>query len=204
MIRLVFGNSSTSGGLVIQYTHWSTIWVCRTSPSEPTQDTFYSHSKWITISLDLISISSISSSTGTPTVVIIATNLSVSWAPFVLPVIPWFLGPPINLISGRFTTVTCLFASVLYFVNRTTGIWSYIYFTNAECASKDTSSVELYISLSLHDSVTLLYRNSMSHSDIILYVRCHIMNWYCRNLARHLCTTWVTLANYSNVFFIPL
>ena len=55
------------------------------------------------------------------------------------PVIYCFVGTLINLTSGGFTTGIDLSTSVLYFVNRKTGIWSAPSFTNAECDSKETS-----------------------------------------------------------------
>ena len=79
------------------------------------------------------------SSTVTPTMVITATNISGSQYIYMFPVIFWFSGPPLKLTGGRFTTGIDLSTSVLYFVNRKTGIWSAPSFTNAECDSKETS-----------------------------------------------------------------
>ena len=47
--------------------------------------------------------------------------------------------------------------------------------------------------------VALLYRDRISHSQIILAGQFHITNFNCRNKARHLCTTWVTL-DYDSIF----
>ena len=63
-------------------------------------------------------------STGTPTVLITATGLSVSSAPFKLPVLIYIVVPPINITGGRLNIGTGLSAFVFYFVNRTTGRWS--------------------------------------------------------------------------------
>ena len=71
--------------------------------------------------MDLIPISDKAYPTGSPTVVITDTNIYGSQDPCILPVITFFVGPPINITGGRFTTVTGLFASIFYFVNKTTG-----------------------------------------------------------------------------------
>ena len=75
------------------------------------------------------------SSTGTPTAVITATNISGSQDLYMMPVIYCFVGTPINLTSGGFSTGTDLSASILYFVNRTTGGWQATYFTNDMCVA---------------------------------------------------------------------
>ena len=80
-----------------------------------------------------------SSSTGIHTVVITANGISESHDPFVLPVLPYHVGTPINLIGERITIGTGLSAPILFFVNRTTGWWSALSITIAECAAKDTS-----------------------------------------------------------------
>ena len=87
---------------------------------------------------------------------------------------------------------------MLSFVNITTGWWSAPSFTIAKCAVKETSVDAFSASLNLHDYVALLYCDSMSHSHIILAVRCHITNWYCNSSDCHLCTTWGTLGSDSN------
>ena len=48
----------------------------------------------------------------------------------------------------------------------------------------------------------LLYCGRISHSPIIIYSWCHIINWYCNNSACHLCTTWGALAYDSNIFSV--
>ena len=116
--------------------------------------------------------------------------------------LPCFVRPTINLTGGRFTTGKVLSASMLSFVNRITGIWYAPYFINSDCAAKETSVDVFSTSFSLHNSVALLYCNSMSHSHIIFAVRCYITNWYCNNSSRHLCTTWGTLASESNLFSV--
>ena len=68
-----------------------------------------------------------------------ATDISISQAPLMLPVLPCFVEPPINLTGRIFTTGTGLSASIFYFVNITTGIWSALYFTITECGDDDTS-----------------------------------------------------------------
>ena len=121
-----------------------------------------------------------------------------------LPVLTCLVGPPINLTCGRIATGTGLSSSILSFVNRTTGWISALYFTIYECAAKDTSVDAFSASLSLHNYVDFLYHDSISHSHIILAGRCHITNLYWNNLARHMCTTWGTLASDSKSFCIPL
>ena len=111
-------------------------------------------------------------------------------------------GGSINLTGGRFTTVTGLYASILPFVNSTTSIWSAPSFANAECASKDTYVDSLSTLLSLQNYVALFYCGIILHSHIIFSGRCHVTNWYCNNSARHLCTTWVTLASGLNNFSV--
>ena len=111
-------------------------------------------------------------------------------------------GASINLTGGRFTTVTGLYASILPFVNSTTSIWSAPSFANAECASKDTYVDSLSTLLSLQNYVALFYCGIILHSHIIFSGRCHVTNWYCNNSARHLCTTWVTLASGLNNFSV--
>ena len=103
-----------------------------------------------------IPISWKASSTGTPTVAIKVNNIYGSQSPCMLYVISWFVGPPIELTGGIFTTRTRLSASIPSFVNSTTGRRSAIYFTNSECAAKDTSFDKFSTPLSLHDCVDLL------------------------------------------------
>ena len=52
--------------------------------------------------------------------------------------------------------------------------------------------------------MALLYCNRISHSHIILAGWYHITNWYCKNLAFHLCTKWGILESDSNTFCSPL
>ena len=75
---------------------------------------------------------------------------------------------PINFTGGIFTTGTGLSASMLYFVNGSTGSWPAPYVTNYDCAAKDTYFDALYTSLSLRYYVTLSYRGIMFHYHIIL------------------------------------
>ena len=63
------------------------------------------------------------------------------------------MGQPLNLKGGRFTTGTGLSASILFFVNISTGRWSAISFTITQCASNDTSVDALYTSFYLHGYV---------------------------------------------------
>ena len=56
-----------------------------------------------------------------------------------LPVIPLFIGTPINLTGGRFTIVIGLSASIFSFVNITTYRWFALSFTITECDDNDTS-----------------------------------------------------------------
>ena len=85
-----------------------------------------------------------------------------------LPIIYQFMGPPINLTGGIFTTVTGLSESILYFVNWTTVRWYYPYFINDECASKENSVDALSTSFYLHNYVALLYCGIIPKSQIIL------------------------------------
>ena len=78
MGQLMLGTASPDGGLVRKYIHWSTLWICDTYLSELTQDTFPSHSIWITTFLEFIPIPDKTSSTVTTTVVIADTNISGS------------------------------------------------------------------------------------------------------------------------------
>ena len=110
----------------------------------------------------------------------------------------------INLTGGRFTTGTCLSESMIYFLNSTMGICSIPSVTNSWSSVKDTSVDAFSKLFYLHDSVDLLYCDSISHSRIIPNGQCHIINWYCKKLAHHLCTTWVILASDSNNFLSPL
>ena len=88
--------------------------------------------------------------------VITAIDISVSQDTYMLPVITFLVGPPINLTGGRFPTGTGLSTSILYILNSTTGWWSAPFFTITECDSNDNSTDALYTSLYLHDYVALL------------------------------------------------
>ena len=136
--KLMLGTSSIYGGLFRKSTHWYTLWIWHTSTGDLTQYAFPYHYKWITTFMDFIPIYAKSSSTDTPTVVITATNISGYQDPCMFPVLPWFVVMPINFTGGIFTTGTGLSASMLYFVNRTTGRWSVPYVANYDCDSKDT------------------------------------------------------------------
>ena len=85
-----------------------------------------------------------------------------------LPVLQCLVGTPINLTGGIITNGTGLSAPIFYFVNRTIGLWSALSSATSKCATKDTSVNAFSTSLSLHNSVALLYCESMSHSHIIL------------------------------------
>ena len=102
--------------------------------------------------------------------------------------------------GGIFPTKIVFSASNISFLNRTTGRCSVPSFTNADFAANETSFYAFSTSFSLHDYVAFLYCDSISHSHIILSGRCHISNCYYNNSASHLCTTWGTLASYSNIF----
>ena len=80
-----------------------------------------------------------SSSTGTPTAVTNATDISGSHAFLMFPVLTYLEWPLINLTGGGFTTRTGLSESMFYFVNITTGWWSASSFTIDGCAAKETS-----------------------------------------------------------------
>ena len=126
------------------------------------------HYKFITTFLEFIPISTKAYSPGTPNVVITATVISCCQAPFMFHTLPFFVGPPINLTCGIFTTGTFLSVSMLSFVNSTTVRWYAPYFTNDECDNKDTYVDALSTLLSLHYSVALLYCEKILYSRIIL------------------------------------
>ena len=71
--------------------------------------------------MNLNQISAKASSTGTPTVVITDTNISGSQDPFMLPVINFFVVPPINPTGRIFTTGMGLSEFIILFVNENTG-----------------------------------------------------------------------------------
>ena len=187
--------SSPDDGLVIQSTHWSTLWVGHTYPSEFTQDDSPSLSIWITAFLVFIPIQVKASSTGIPIVVITDFDISGSQDTCILTVLPCIVGPPIKLTGGRIITGTGLYGPILSFLNNATDWWSAHFFTMSECAAKDTSIGLFSTSFYLHNSVALLYLNSTSYYHIIPSGRRHIKNLCCNNLARHMCTTWGTLAS---------
>ena len=91
--------SFSDDGLVIQSTHWSTFWVRHIYSSEITEDSLPSQSILITTCMDFIKIPPKDSYNGIPTVVIKATNRSGSQAPCMMPVLPFFVGPPIFFFS---------------------------------------------------------------------------------------------------------
>ena len=128
------------------------------------------------------------------------------WVPGYIYASCYFLpvGTSIKLTGGKITTGIGLSVSILYFLNRTTGWWSAISSTIAECASKDTYVDTFYTSFYLHEYVSLLYCDIMSLYHIILGGRCYITNCHDNNLAHRLCTTWGTLASDSNNFYCPL
>ena len=117
---LILGTSSPDGGSVRQYTHLFTLLFDHPSPSDLTHNHFTSHSLLIITFIYYITISYKTSSTGTPTVEIKATNLSVYQAPCMFSFIPCFVRLPINLTGDRFITGTGLYAYMIFFVNRTT------------------------------------------------------------------------------------
>ena len=139
------------------------------------------------------------SSTGTLTGVNTAIDISGSQAPCMFPVIYWFVGPPAKFNGGIFPTKIGLSASNLSFVNSTTVWWYFNLVSISGCVDKDIYVGEFSTSLSLRNSVELLYCYSISHSHIIIAVRCHIKNWCCTNLAWHMCTTCGTLASHSKI-----
>ena len=56
IIQSIFDIPSSRAGLVIQSTHWPTLYVCHTSPSQLIQASSYLQSKWTTSFLELIKI----------------------------------------------------------------------------------------------------------------------------------------------------
>ena len=131
MRQSVLGTSSSDDGLVKKSTNWCMLWVGRIYPNYLTHYALPSHLIWFTAFLEFIPISTKASSTGTPTIVITATNTSGAQDFFLFPVIPYFVRPHIKLTCGRLTTITVLCASIISFVNRTTGKWSAPSFTNS-------------------------------------------------------------------------
>ena len=140
----MLGNSSLDHRLVTQYTHWYTFGIGHDSTSDLIQ--YYSppHSIRTIKFMNFIPLSTKASSTGTPTVEISATNITGSYAPYVIHYLPWFTGPHTNLTGGRFTTVISFSESILFFVIITTGGWYAFSFTNTECASKENSIHDFY------------------------------------------------------------
>ena len=117
-------------------TLWSILWVCHPSSIEFIHSSSQSYSKRITDILVLIVMYNNSSSTGTPTSVTTYIDLYGSQGPYILPVLLCLVGPPINFTGGRFTTGTDLSVFIFFFLNRTTGRWSALYFTITECATR--------------------------------------------------------------------
>ena len=196
----MLGTSPSGADLVSHSTHWLTLWFLHPSSIELIHSYSPSHSKLTTALLEFTPMPGSDSSTGTTTDVTTATDLSGSHTPWMFPVIPCFEGTPIKLIGGIFTTGTGLYASMFYFANITTG-WCYApSITISECADKKKYVDALSTSLLLHNSMALLYPNSMSNYNIILAGRHHNTNWYCNSSSCHLCTTWGTLASDSKNF----
>ena len=106
--------------------------------------------------------------TGTPTSVTNATDISGYQSPLNMLVLTLFLVPPENFNGWRFLTKVGLYVYKIYFVNRTTGIWSAPSFTNDECADKNTSVDKTSTSFSLNDYMSLLYRDIILRSPTIL------------------------------------
>ena len=193
----MLGTSSYGSGLVSHPTQWSTLWVYHPYSSDFSQSYSQSYYKLITAILASIPMSANSSSTGKPMAITTATDLYIYHTPWMLPVIPSFKGPPINLTGEIFSTGIGLSASMLSFVNSTTESWYNPSFTIYACVAKETSVDAFSTSIFLHDYVALFYRDSMSHYHIILSGRCHITNWHCNISSFHLCTTWGTLSSDS-------
>ena len=120
----MLGTSYSGADLVSHFTHLSSLWVRHPSTTAFIHNFSQLHFKLITTLLALIPLSKKSSDTGTPTMVITATDFYGSQDPCILNFISCFVGPHIELIDGRFITETGLSASMLYFVNSNTGRWS--------------------------------------------------------------------------------
>ena len=199
----MLGTSYFGAGPVSHSTHWYTIWVSHHSSSDFIHPSSLLHSKWINTHLAFISMRDNASSTVTLTVVNTATNISKSQAPWMLPVIPCFVGSPINLTGGRFTTRTGLSASILYFVNNITGRWFTPLKKLEVCCQGHFCWCIVHIIVSpwfcffvvLQQNITLQHK---------FWWPCHITNWFCNNSYHHLCITWSKLASDSNSFCIPL
>ena len=129
-----------------------------------------------------------------------ANDLSGTQSLCMFSVLTYFVGPPEKFNGWRFPIKIGFSESNIYFVKSTTVWWYVTLIYSTVCAHKDISVDALSTSFSLHNYVALLYRNSISHSHIIIYVWCHFMNWYCNSSAQHMCTTWGVLASYSNIF----
>ena len=137
--------------------------------------------------MELIPISEKASSTGIPTVVITANNISGSQSPLIFPVLPYFVVPPKNLNEKKFNTEIDLSATILSFNNSTTDAGSITYHTRDECDIKETSADEFSKLFYLQDSTALVYCDSMSYTHIIFW-KIQYCNFYCNSLAHHLCT----------------
>ena len=140
-------------------------------------------------------------STGTPTSDTTATNIYGYQYHWIFNVLIFFVGLPINLTGGRFTTGIGSYAYIFSFVDRTTGRWYGHLFTINVWAANDNYFNSFSAQLSLHDFLALLYCDSISRSKLCFASCCHITNWYCNNSARHLCTTWGTLASDLGIFW---
>ena len=132
VIHLMLETYSPNDIILIQSTHYSTLWVVYKSPNGLTHDSLKSHSLWITTFLASIPIIDKSSLTVTTTLVTTTAGLYVSHAPCVLSVLHLFVGQPTNLNCGLFSTGINVFASILYLVNSSNDGLSFPYFTIAE------------------------------------------------------------------------
>ena len=143
IIKSTLGTSFYGAVLVRHSTHWSTLWVHHTYSSEFIQSSSKSNYKWMAALQEFIQMSNNYSYAVTPMSVTTDTDLSGSYAHWMVPIIPWFVVSPAKLNSGIFTTTIVFFAYKIYILNRTTGRWSAPSFTNVEFTSKDTSIDEL-------------------------------------------------------------
>ena len=89
------------------------------------------YSKWITYLMEFVLMSDNASSNGTPAAVTTAIDVSRSQDPWMLTDLTCFVGPPTNFNGGIFPTKIGLYASKIYFVNRTTDRWYFPSFANA-------------------------------------------------------------------------
>ena len=163
----ILGTSSPDYGLVRHSTQWYTLWVVHNYPSDIIHYAPQSRSMWTTTLLELMSIFSNTSFTGTPADMITATDISVSQAPFVKPFITLFLFPTTNLNGRMFPTGTGFSEYIIYFVNITNGGWYVPFFYCWVWCNKHFCWCIFHI-ISLQYYVDFLYREKFHNNTSFL------------------------------------